>query len=58
MSKHKTMVKGALLNLVVYTIIAFILSALGVPSYIIIALYSMLVWGLFVISYHHYKRSI
>ncbi|MEM2139221.1 MAG: hypothetical protein QXM96_03650 [Candidatus Woesearchaeota archaeon] len=58
MSKHKVLIKGTLLNLLVYTIIAFILSALKVPSYIIVALYSMLVWGLFVISYHHYKRTI
>lgn len=57
MTKHKVMVKGVLLHLLVYTIISFILAALSVPSYIILGLFSMLVWGLFIISYHHYKRS-
>ncbi len=55
--KRHVMLKGIALHLFVYIILALTLIFLGVPNEVVFIVIMILLWGLFVISYSHYKRK-
>ncbi|MBT3720189.1 hypothetical protein HN789_03365 [archaeon] len=49
--KKEVLLKGIGLHLLTYLVICIILLLIGVPLYIAVMLFMVLIWGLFVLSY-------
>lgn len=55
--KKKVLFKGIIIHLLSYALLGIIMSALGVPNFIVLAILMVLVWGLFVLSYAYYYHK-
>ena len=55
--KKSVLVKGVILHLVTYALIALGLTLLGVPGYIAFVVVMVMVWGLFVLGYAFYNQN-
>jgi hypothetical protein len=55
--KKHVLLKGIAIHLMVYVILGLCLALIGVPPLLIFIVMMVLLWGLFVISYHFYHKK-
>ena len=55
--KKHVLLKGIAIHLMVYVILGLSLALIGVPALLIFIVMMVLLWGLFVISYHFYHKK-
>jgi hypothetical protein len=55
--KKHVILKGIAIHLLVYIILGLCLALIGVPAVFIFIVIMVLLWGLFMISYHFYHKK-
>ncbi len=56
-SKGKVLLKGTSLHILSYIIIAAVLFMFNVPPLIVFVIFMVLLWALFVLSYHYHRHK-